>query len=227
MRYFVGADIGQSPDPSAVVAIKRVEELRAKQSPPGTIAWDREPQLIVSKYQGQLLKEYPLGTKYDVVVQDCVKLMHHPQLARQSVLIVDATGVGRPVIEMMNMNRLAPIGVTITGGTSINQHPLGYTVPKRDLVTALQVLFQTSRIELSGKIPETQMVIDQLQRLTMKINDHGNDQYGLEREEGNHFDLAIALALAAWYAERAYPALRKDEIQKPIREDFDPLRHGL
>lgn len=227
MRYFVGVDVGQSPDPSALVVLKRVEQVREKESPPGTVAWEREPRMLVSKYQAQLLKEYDLGTPYNTVVQDCKKLMQHPQLVKQTVLLVDATGVGKPVIEMMQLNRLAPIGVTITGGSSVHQHPLGYTVPKRDLVTALQVLFQTSRIELPGQIPETQRVLDQLQRLTVKINEKANDQYGLEREEGNHFDLAIALALAGWYAERAFAAFRKDEEIKPSRDEFDPLRHGL
>lgn len=227
MRYFVGVDIGQSPHPSALAVLKRVEELRPKDSPPGTVAWEREPQLIVSKYQGVLLKDYPLGTKYNTVVQDCKKLMRNPELTRRSVLIVDATGVGKPVIEMMRLNRLAPIGITFTGGKSVNQHPLGYTVPKRDLVTTVQVLFQTGRIELPGKLPETDKLLDQLQRLTMLINKLGHDQYGLDQEEGDHYDLFFALALAAWFAERAFAAYRKDEERKPERDEFDPLRHGL
>ena len=63
--------------------------------------------------------------------------------------IVDATGVGAPVVDMLRRAdlpcRLMP--VTITGGEHDAPVRGGYHVPKRELLTGLQVLVQSGGLE--------------------------------------------------------------------------------
>jgi hypothetical protein len=59
-------------------------------------------------------------------------------------LAVDATGVGRPVVEMLKFARLGCRlrAVTITGAESESYVDDYYHVPKRHLVTGMQMLLQ-------------------------------------------------------------------------------------
>ena len=72
-------------------------------------------------------------------------LLNREPLQDNSTLVVDATGVGRPVVDMLYASGLNPIAVTITGGDSVHLTDGIWRVPKRDLVGLLQVLLQPSR----------------------------------------------------------------------------------
>ena len=67
--------------------------------------------------------------------------------------IVDATGVGAPVVDMLRKAdlpcRLMP--VTITGGEHDAPVRGGYHVPKRELLTGLQVLVQSGGLQISAE----------------------------------------------------------------------------
>jgi hypothetical protein len=66
--------------------------------------------------------------------------------------VVDATGVGAPVVDLL---RAAGIGerlvaVTITGSDDVTRGPGGdWRVPKRDLVTGLQVMLQSGELGIA------------------------------------------------------------------------------
>lgn len=85
--------------------------------------------------------------KYTVTGERLAGLAHrHPD----AVLVIDATGVGRPVLDALRdaLPSRAVYGITITGGRSVNRGRVAgdVTVPKADLVGALQVLLQTRRL---------------------------------------------------------------------------------
>jgi hypothetical protein len=70
-------------------------------------------------------------------------------------LVVDATGVGGPVVDLARARGLGRglMPVTITGGSGENVSARdGYRVPKRDLITGLQVAFETKTL---GSRPES------------------------------------------------------------------------
>ena len=58
-----------------------------------------------------------LGTTYpDVVAYVGTLLNGLPARPRPPALVVDATGVGKPVVDMLRAARLRPVAVTVTGG---------------------------------------------------------------------------------------------------------------
>lgn len=79
-------------------------------------------------------------------------------------------------------------------GSSIN-------VPKRDLVSVIQVLLQTKRLKIPTLLPEAQILLEEMTNFQVKISLAGNDSYGAWRE-GTHDDLLLAVALACWAAEK-------------------------
>ena len=122
------------------------------------------------------------------------------------VRLVDQTGVGRPVVDMLRGAGLKPIAITITGGDSVTREGGAVRVPKRDLVSTVQVLLQSKRLKIARGLKEAQTLTDELLAFKVTITTTGHDRYGNDVgmwRENPHDDLVLAVALAAWYGENA------------------------
>jgi hypothetical protein len=93
------------------------------------------------------------------------------------------------------------VPITITGGDSVVRDNKAFRVPKRDLVSTVQVLLQGGRLKIAPALAESALLVQELQNFQVKISDLGHDSYGAWRE-GTHDDLVLAAALACWHAER-------------------------
>jgi len=74
-------------------------------------------------------------------------------------------------------------------------------VPKRELVSRMQVTFQTGRLRIPRRIPHGDLLMRELQNFRMKVPLHRNDD-SLAWREGANDDLVLALACGLWMAER-------------------------
>jgi Terminase RNaseH-like domain len=188
-HHYIGLDLGQSQDFTAVSVLA------------GTFTDDDQKPT----YQCVHLERFALGTSYPDIVRAMVTLTERPELCGDWQLVVDATGVGRPVVDLLReafgtlRRRVHP--VSITGGGKVSASAYGLCVPKRDLVLTLKVLLESGRLEFAGKWPETADLIRETLAFQVKITNAANDTYGAWRE-GTHDDLVLSVALAAWYAER-------------------------
>ena len=187
-RYYVGVDLGQAKDFTAVTTTALTTDA----------AGTRLHDLVH-------LHRFPLGTPYPQIVADVRDLVETPQLRGRAELVVDATGAGRPVVDMMREAGLWPLtAVTITSGHSVTRED-GYTgVPKRDLVSTLQVLLQDDRLRFAEGLPGLDLLKGELLNFKAKIKlATGHDSYEAWREK-DHDDLVLALALACWMGEQPY-----------------------
>jgi hypothetical protein len=157
-------------------------------------------------------------------------LLQKPEIHQNANLVVDSTGVGRAVVDDMRRRRLQVIGVTITAGHQVTETVVGrdYCVPKVELVSVLQVLVQSERIRISGDLPEAETLITEMTNFKTKIGSGGDEKYGAWRE-GQHDDLVLSVAIAAWWALRVEPASRRDLGKDPWKEDemanrYDPIQ---
>lgn len=196
--FRAGLDLGQVSDSSALII---VEERPDTRSPREQIAEPWEP-----RYDVRHVQRWKLGTSYPTIVNEVVAMMMGPPLRGECPLVVDATGVGRPVVDMFHNHQrwdfpLTP--VVITGGQAVTADQGYIHVPKRDLVSAAQVLLQSRRLRFpdASKVPEVAVLVKELGTFQTKITTAANDIYGAWRV-GSHDDLVLALALALWYAER-------------------------
>ncbi len=120
------------------------------------------------------------------------------------MLLVDATGLGKPVIDMLkradHQSYLEP--VFITGGSAVTKSNGTWHVPKRNLVSTVQVLLQSQRIKIASKLPQASTLVQELQNFRAKISDAGHDSYGAANDwrVGNNDDLVLSLAIALWGA---------------------------
>jgi hypothetical protein len=134
--YFIGLDLGQARDHTAIAVLERTE-ISLGQSPV-TYA-----PIIEKRRAFRHLERLPLGLDYPSIVEHVRSLVQRPELAQSiTTLIVDATGVGRPVVDLLRRAslpcRLMP--VTITGGDRETCESGMWHVPKRDLIAGCTAL---------------------------------------------------------------------------------------
>lgn len=152
-----------------------------------------------ASYHVRHLERFPLGTAYPAIVSHVQMLLQRPPLQGQHTLVVDATGVGRPVVDLLDQAQLVPIAVTITGGDQVQHEGRSYRVPKRDLVGSLQVLLQSQRLKVAEALPLAQILLQELLNFKVTIDPHtAHDSYSAWREN-IHDDLVLATALACWW----------------------------
>lgn len=216
--YLIGLDLGQQRDYTAISIIERAYiptgdrytssyyDHAAKRSRFET----RES--VTLEYRVRHLERPPLGTPYTEVVERVLGLIK--TLGGTPSLVVDATGVGRPVMDMLwrelgatlrgTSVRVRTCPVTITGGDSVtrNLDGGGYRVPKRDLISAALVLLQNGQLKIAEELPLRETLVKELLNFRVKINiSTAHDSYEAWRE-GDHDDLVLSVSMACWAAER-------------------------
>lgn len=230
MSYYIGLDLGQMQDYTALTVLEQTREAD------GTASYDCRH-----------LERLQLGTAYPAIVGRVKDLMGSPELQSATTLVVDATGVGVAVTDMLRDAGLFFDSVTITGGEVVTEdksrssRPM-YRVPKRDLVGVVQVLLQTKRIRFAAGMEHVDTLVGELLNFRVKIDPTtAHDTYGAGWREGKHDDLVLALALAAWRAEYRVPGpgigpSRGVKMQRPesafgiadwaVVQDEEMLRRG-
>lgn len=181
MSYIMGLDLGQANDYTALAVVEGQKEQKENNQ----------------NYNIRHLQRFELGTPYPAIVDRVADIKNRLPGSR---LVLDFTGVGRPVFDMFRKVGLKPVGVSIHGGDNVNREGSAYKVPKRDLVGVLQVLFQGGRLKVASELPEAGTFISELLNFKVKISQSGNDSYS--HREGEHDDLVLAAALACWWGER-------------------------
>jgi hypothetical protein len=191
-RFAIGLDLGQARDYTAVVIVERALD-------PAPI--DQCPNLQQVEYHVRHIERFELGTRYPNIVESISELLSDPQLAGKSRLVVDGTGVGAPVVDMFLHRGLKPVPIYITGADRISRLGRITRVPKRDLVSVLQVLFQTGRLRIATELELASMLVTELTNFTAKITPSFHETFACWREN-QHDDIVLALSIACWYFER-------------------------
>lgn len=202
-HIYVGLDLGQRRDPSALAILQRIHEPTGEWN---RVTWEPEWELFLRLRH---VERFHLGTPYLTIVDRVRELLRDgdgtlrgcwPVAAGHTsnpykTLIVDASGVGAPIVELFQRGALPAslIAVTITGNGSAHGNGgyqgSGYNVPRRDLVSNLRILLERGIL----KIPTRVHGFESIRQEVVDLQDH----------PGNHSDdMAIALGLAAWWAAR-------------------------
>jgi hypothetical protein len=132
-----------------------------------------------------------------------------PPAPARPKLVVDATGVGRAVVDMflrpsmLEAAELVPL--TITAGETWRRDRwgstrlTGYWVGKRELVSVLVARLQGGRLRFIPGDPLAGALEEELRNFKVKVTKAANVQF--EAREGEHDDLVLSVAMALWIAE--------------------------
>lgn len=189
-RFIVAADIGQAVDPTAVTILER----HAGRS-----------------YTVPTITRAPIGTPYPRIAERLIQITQTPPFMGNCHLVVDSTGVGRPVVDMLRAGPVPPVAVTITAG----QHPhgggLSFSAPKRDLIASAALAFQSGRLQIAAGADHAETLVKELTAFQVKISAAGNDTYSAP--SGQHDDLVLALAIGLWWGDLLQA--RQDRVAPP------------
>lgn len=179
MRYVVGVDLGQTADYTAITILEEGER------------WHYDVRYL----------ERLRNTPYPSIVRRLENLVG--RLPERPSMAVDATGVGRPVIDMIRDAHINAgiYPITLTGGDAVTSDGMERRVPKRDVASAIAVLLQTGRLRIARGLRESETLLRELLNFRVKISLSGHDTYEAWREQ-EHDDLVLAVGLAAWLAEK-------------------------
>lgn len=224
--YYLGLDLGQSSDYTALSILEEPAWLPRGLRMPGllrpTAGWASPAELgpedldvlrDLERRDGRPhgvplsvrhLERFELGTPYPAVVQRVKDLIGSAAIAeRGAVLLVDKTGVGAGVVDTFRWAGCRPVPITIHGGSSVqkDRDGRGFRVPKRDLVSAVQVLLQNRRLKIAEALRESGTLRSELLNFRVKLDPRtAHDSYEHWRE-GDHDDLVLATAMACWFRQ--------------------------
>ena len=91
--------------------------------------------------------------------------------------MVDATGVGRAVTDMLHAAALNPVRITITSGFRAVGTRGVYKVPKQDLISSLIVALQTDRLKIASAIKHADELRRELENFRMFSSEAGHASY--------------------------------------------------
>ncbi len=134
----------------------------------------------------------PSAPPYPEVVKQVKALVDRVVAKRGScTLVVDSSGVGVPVVDMMQATgmgcRLHPISITS------GEHATDTTVPAVHLITKMQMMAQSSELKITRGCRNGEDLHKELLHLQVE----GKSSRGGEEQD----DLALALSLACWVAK--------------------------
>ncbi|MBI3789940.1 MAG: hypothetical protein HY275_03580 [Gemmatimonadetes bacterium] len=218
-RFTLAVDLGQTIDPTAVAVLEahtRRDAVHAQYEAPDSelaklvqLDWfktvpDRSGSL---KYPDRLvhldvrhLVRLPLRMPYPEQVAYVASLLRRAPLnGGRTRLVVDQTGVGRPVMDLLRRGGLRPIGITITAGDKWSHAEGGdYRVSKLLLVSQLQAMLNDGTLRIAKDLSERQALVTELMDFRANISEAGYTRFGAR--EGTHDDLVLAVAIGAWIA---------------------------
>jgi len=220
--YFLGVDVGQRVDPSTICVIAESiwDYEKNEWVAPNTLTPDNRARMRNLNHSSYMrfrppdsklylttLERLPLRTPYPDVA-DRVTSVAHSLVGNGNVSVVlDNTGVGAGVKDMLRERDIWPVVVNITGGESPKYREDGsYTVPRNYLIHKLDAAFQSGRLKVNPNLPLLDAFEDELESFEeIRSETTGALSYRQTRSSKvGHADLVLAASLALFYRNRYY-----------------------
>jgi hypothetical protein len=199
-QFTVAVDLGQSTDYTAIGVLEHIKGFWDEGSPYERHTGQKTIQRPGEFVHVRWLERLTLGMPYPDQVQQVKEILARPGL-EGARLVLDETGVGRPVGDIFNEAGLKPQRVSITGGSE--QTSLGnnrWSVPKMILISTVDALLHTGTLEVAPELPLAEVLKEELKDFRRKVSDVGRPTYGARA--GAHDDLVLAVAIGCWWTIR-------------------------
>ena len=170
--FILGVDLRQACDFTALAIIE-----------------ERTPELHLRH-----LGRQPLGRSYVAMAE---RILQVQAAVPGCTLVVDATGVGRPVMDQLRARGLDPVGVSITGGRKTRMKDGLHQVPKREIVRGLLTALEGGRLKVARGLPIVDVLLGELADFKVTVYHRGHDGYGAATL---HDDTVVAVGLAVWWS---------------------------
>ncbi len=212
-KHFLGIDVGFSRDYTAFALFRAVTPnvlVPVTRAGDDVVPWDVDADAPLVLPEGVSLEKFIqpkyhvidlqriLGSSFEIVAREARKMVEE---INRCTIAVDATGMGRGLIEEMQRIGLSPIAVTLGGGNRITGGRLNWRVPSAMVYETTYTVFAQSRYKIASQLEHTRTLFSELQRCEVRRTDTGHARYGVWTGEDGHGDLVMALGLGTVVAE--------------------------
>ena len=199
-RIFVGLDLGQSEDPTALSVVERAEVF------PGAMDWVSYERRRPVRFRVLYVERLLLGTPYPRAVERVRQVVGRSAREGRCTLVVDATGLGAPVVDMLRIANLQCeiVPVILTGGEGERCANGVWHVPKRDLITSLQLMLDRRELGLPSRLPAARDLAKEIAGMGVTISERGRVSYGRSREGESTMTWSLR---RRWRARRMAPGI--------------------
>lgn len=208
-EYLVIVDIAKKRDNTEIFIVKQTPDIV-----PGNPTLGNSDR-IVNFMDIVYIKTFNNATYPDMVkaIADCAG---HSEIVNNSELIVDGTGVGEAVVDLLREKGLAPIPIIFTSGNTVNEtyYDMGsvfsgtnqlrgarmlksINVPKQHLIDAGKIMLQQRRVRIAPGLQGAEDFRNQLAGFTNKPN--GKTEADTEM---THDDKVVCFLMGAWWIVR-------------------------
>lgn len=141
------------------------------------------------------------GLPYDQIVEWVARTIKNPAFnAKQPPeFLLDATGVGVAVKDMLRSKGVKPKAITITAGETLTRVGPEIHLGKARLIGKFLGAFDAGKVHVNPNMPIWPQVEKEMLSFRAEMSAQGRVK--LEAEPGENDDMLFALAMAVWYGE--------------------------
>ncbi len=141
------------------------------------------------------LERFGADRRYPAIIARVVEIVAARQLGRRYSLLVDITATGRPPLKLLEDRGQYPRALQVVAGTEETYVSGVQSVPRRDMVSVVQVLLQSNRLQVAADLEFARDLVADLQAFDPQPPPAGQAPHRNE-------DLVRAVALAVWWGDR-------------------------
>jgi hypothetical protein len=141
------------------------------------------------------------GLPYDQIVDWVVKTVNNPAFNKGEpcAFLLDSTGVGVAVKDMLKAKGIRPKAITITAGDAYSRVGAEFHVGKARLIGKFLGAFDAGKVHVNPNMPIWSQVENEMLSFRAEMSAQGRVK--MEAQQGEHDDMLLALAMAVWYGE--------------------------
>lgn len=195
-RYWLGVDLAQAQDNTALVCVH-------DECLPLWAGGSR--QVLGPRKRTIVFADKFKGVSYPDVVSHVIRTMLKEPLRGRARLVIDASGLGRVVSDLLFEQGVEHHAIQMTVGQNWVQKDRYVNVGKTLLLETLSLLFATGDLTFAHDLPLREDILAELETFQLETTAAGNQVITQGKSGAHHGDLAIALAAACFASEHLLP----------------------
>lgn len=201
----------------------------------------RSPQVI--NWMDLTYQARMQGVRYTEQSKMIRELLKRTNLLNNTQLIVDGTGVGEAVVDIMREDGLMPLPIVSTGGTNVNPVYADFgkvfggsstqlrgaqvlkemTVPKDDMVHAGMIVLEQGRLRIAENLKHVDDFRKQMARFKGKFNDKSGRTKYENDDDTTHDDFVVTFLLASWWMTYKRVTVKERVVHEQTNADWNPM----
>jgi hypothetical protein len=209
-RWVLAVDLGQSSDPTALSILQhQVGVIDSNSDYQRHTNTGQIPQTDAKRINVKYLERLKLGTTYPDVIEHIAGLLQQPPLCGDdsndpATLVVDDSGVGRPVSDLLIDRGLRPIRVTIVPGAgTVCVGTDTWHVSKQILVSTVDAMLHIGTLRFAAELSDAPAMKEELKNFRRKLSEAGRASYAAR--SGQHDDMVLSVAIGCWWLAHPPP----------------------